>query len=55
MYGSDDHNLVGGGRALPVVMLSVLLLLAGGGWLWGVREVRRRVPTTERVMDQTLQ
>jgi O-antigen biosynthesis protein len=40
MFASDEHRLASAGRLIPALMISLLLLLAGGAWLWAVR--RRR-------------
>ena len=40
MFAEDDHRTVTTGRLIPALLISLLLLLAGGAWLWAARKVR---------------
>jgi len=40
MFAEDDHKMVTTGRLIPALLISLLLLLAGGTWLLAVRKVR---------------
>jgi glycosyl hydrolase family 2 len=54
MFAGGEGRLLSGVRLAPVVMICLLLLLAGGAWLAGVREVRRRAVATanEQAIDR---
>ena len=37
MYAEDEHTGLTSARLIPAVLIAVLLLLAGGAWIWGAR------------------
>lgn len=41
MFASDEHTSASAGRLIPALMVSLLLLLAGGTWLGAILKTRR--------------